>query len=232
MINKNMKIYSIIPARGGSKGIPRKNIKNLNGKPIIAYSIEASISNDLIKTTYVTTEDIEISEVSKKYGANVIKRPQRLAEDTSSSVDVILHSLEYLEKKEKLPDFFVLLQPTSPLRTSEDIKNSIKLFINNECDALISVCEIDHSSMLSLSLKNKFLVPNCDDEFLTTRRQDLPTYYSPNGAIYITTPKSLKKNKTFIPKKTIPYIMPQERSIDLDTPFDLKLAEFLLKNNQ
>lgn len=225
-----MNICTIITARGGSKGIPRKNIKNLNGKPVLAYSIEPSIASDFIKKTYVTTEDEEISEISKKFNAEVIERPQELAKDTSSSVDVILHALDYLEEKEILPDFFVLLQPTSPLRTTEDIENAIRLFINNECDALISVCEIDHTSMLSLALENKFLVPNCDKDFLNKRRQDLPTYYSPNGAIYITTPNSLRKNKTFIPKKTIPYVMPKERSVDLDTPFDFKLAEFLLNN--
>lgn len=225
-----MNICTIITARGGSKGIPRKNIKNLNGKPVLAYSIEPSVASDFIKKTYVTTEDEEISEISKKFNAEVIERPQELAKDTSSSVDVILHALDYLEEKDSLPDFFVLLQPTSPLRTTEDIDNSINLFIDNECDALISVCEIDHTSMLSLALENKFLVPNCDEEFLNKRRQDLPTYYSPNGAIYITTPKSLRKNRTFIPKKTIPYVMPKERSVDLDTPFDFKLAEFILKN--
>lgn len=225
-----MNICTIITARGGSKGIPRKNIKNLNGKPVLAYSIEPSVASDFIKKTYVTTEDEEISEISKKFNAEVIERPQELAKDTSSSVDVILHALNYLEEKDSLPDFFVLLQPTSPLRTTEDIDNSIDLFINNKCDALISVCEIDHTSMLSLALENKFLVPNCDEDFLNKRRQDLPTYYSPNGAIYITTPESLRKNRTFIPKKTIPYVMPKERSVDLDTPFDFKLAEFLLKN--
>lgn len=225
-----MNICTIITARGGSKGIPRKNIKNLNGKPVLAYSIEPSVASKLIKKTYVTTEDEEISKISTELNAEVIDRPQELAEDTSSSVDVVLHALDYLEKKDKLPDFFVLLQPTSPLRTTEDIDNAINLFSNNECDAVISVCEIDHSAMLSLSLKNEFLVPNCDEEFLNKRRQDLPTYYSPNGAIYITTPKSLKKNRTFIPKKTIPYVMPKERSVDLDTPFDFKLTEFILKN--
>lgn len=225
-----MNICTIITARGGSKGIPRKNIKNLNGKPVLAYSIEPSVTSDLIEQTYVTTEDEEISEISKEYGAKVIDRPQELAEDTSSSVDVVLHALDYIEKNEILPDFFVLLQPTSPLRTKEDIENAIHLFKENECDALISVCEIDHTSMLSLALENKFLVPNCDKDFLNKRRQDLPTYYSPNGAIYITTPKSLRENKTFIPKQTIPYIMPKERSVDLDTSFDFKLAEFLLKN--
>ena len=225
-----MNICSIITARGGSKGIPRKNIKNLNGKPVLAYSIESSIKSDLIKETYVTTEDEEIRKISKEFNAKVIERPQELATDTSSSVDVVLHALDYLEEKNNLPEFFVLLQPTSPLRTTKDIDNAIHLFINNECDALISVCEIDHTSMLSLSLKNEFLVPNCDEEFLNKRRQDLPTYYSPNGAIYITTPESLRKNKTFIPKRTIPYVMPKDRSVDLDTSFDFKLAEFLLKN--
>lgn len=224
-----MNICTIITARGGSKGIPRKNIKLLNGKPVIAYSIEPSISSGLIKNTYVTTEDSEISEVSKEYGAEIINRPSHLSEDTSTSVDVILHALDYLEKNNDLPDFFVLLQPTSPLRSKEDIENAIYLFTKNECDALISVCEIDHTSMLSLTIENNFLKPTCDENFLNTRRQELPNYYCPNGAIYIITPKSLRKNKTFYPKRTIPYIMPKERSVDLDTEFDFKLAEFLLK---
>lgn len=222
-----MNICTIITARGGSKGIPRKNIKLLNKKPVISYSIEASTKNNLV--TYVTTEDDEIAKISREYGAKVINRPQELAKDDSTSVDVILHALHHLEKKGTLPDFFVLLQPTSPLRTKEDVKNAIDLFIAKDCDALISVCEIDHTSMLSLKIENKFLVPTCDETFLNTRRQELPTYYSANGAIYITTPESLRKRKTFYPTKTIPYIMPKERSVDLDTPFDFKLAEFLLK---
>lgn len=227
-----MNICTLITARGGSKGIPRKNIKSLNGKPVIAYSIEPSLNCNLINSTYVTTEDKEISEISKRIGAKVIDRPQELANDDSSSVDVILHSLDYLDKQKNLPDFFILLQPTSPLRIQEDIENSIKLFVENDCDALISVCEIDHSSMLSLTIEHEFLVPTCDKKFLNTRRQELPTYYSPNGAIYITTPESLRKNRTFYPKRTIPYIMPKERSVDLDTPFDFKLAEFILKNKE
>ena len=225
-----MNVCSIIPARGGSKGIPRKNIKLLNGKPVIAYSIDASLSSDLIKDTYVTTEDDEISKISEEYGAKVINRPQDLAEDNSTTVDVILHSLDCLEKEGNLPDFFVLLQPTSPLRTETDINNAIELFINGECDALISVSEIEHTSMMTFEIKDHFLSPDCDDSVLNKRRQDLPKHFRPNGAIYITTPESLRKAKTFIPKKTIPYIMPPERSIDLDVEFDFKLAEFLLND--
>lgn len=225
-----MNICSIITARGGSKGVPKKNIKLINKKPVIAYSIEESLKSNIIKETYVTTEDKEIASISREFGAKIIDRPQELARDDSTSVDVVLHSLDYLEKNCELPEFFVLLQPTSPLRTKEDIENAIKLFIENECDALISVSQLDHSSMMSFEIKNSFLTPNCDEKFLNKRRQELPNFYCPNGAIYITTPASLRENKTFIPKKTIPYIMPKERSVDLDTEFDFKLVEFLLKN--
>ena len=223
-----MNIVSIIPARGGSKGIPRKNIKQLNGKPLISYSIEASNSCNLINNTYVSTEDSEISEISKKYGAEVINRPKELAEDNSSSIDVILHVLDYLKCTEKLPDLFILLQPTSPLRTSKDIENSINLFLNNDCDSLVSVCELDHQFLLNFSLKDNYLIQNNDNSFFDSRRQDLPTYYSLNGAIYITTPNFIKKNKSFYSNKTIPYVMSKEKSIDLDTPLDFKFMEFLL----
>lgn len=223
-----MNVVSIITARGGSKGIPHKNIKLLNGKPLIEYSIDESLSSKLINETYVTSEDKDIIQISMKSGANIIYRPLELAQDDSSSVDVILHSLNYLEINNKLPDFFVLLQPTSPLRTSKDIDNAINLFINNDCDALVSVCELEHNALLNLTIKNNFLESNCDEKFLNMRRQELPTFYSPNGAIYIIKTKVIQKEKTFFPKKTIPYIMPQERSVDLDTEFDFKLAEFLL----
>ena len=225
-----MNVISIITARGGSKGIPRKNIKLLKDHPLIYYSITASKQSKFIKNTYVTTEDKEIAKISLKYGSEIIKRPKELAKDNTSSVDTILHALNYLEDKNKLPDFFVLLQPTSPLRTTEDINNSIRLFINNDCDALISVSELNHSSLMNFKIENNFLVANCDESFLNRRRQDLPKYYCPNGAIYIITPESIRKNRTFIPKKTIPYVMPKERSVDLDTPFDFKLAEFILEN--
>ena len=225
-----MNICSIIPARGGSKGIPRKNIKPLNGKPVIAYSIDASNSCNLINNTYVSTEDDEISQISKKCGADVIDRPNELAEDTSASIDVILHALDYLERNEILPDLFILLQPTSPLRTSKDIENSIRLFLDSDCDSLVSVCELDHQVLLNFSLKNNYLIQNGNNSFFKSRRQDLPTYYSLNGAIYITTPDFMRENKSFYSNKTIPYIMSKEKSIDLDTPFDFKLVEFLLND--
>ncbi|MBQ2666256.1 acylneuraminate cytidylyltransferase family protein [Methanobrevibacter sp.] len=223
-----MNIISIIPARGGSKGIPRKNIKLLNGKPLISYSIEASKSCNLIDSTYVSTEDVEISEISKKYDAEVIERPEELAGDDSSSIDVILHVFDYMENHGSLPDLFILLQPTSPLRTSEDIEASIKLFLDSDCDSLVGVCEMDHRSLLNFSLNNGFLVQNNNESLFNSRRQDFPTYYSLNGAIYITTPDFIRKNRSFYCDKTIPYVMSKERSIDIDTPLDFKLAEIIL----
>lgn len=223
-----MNIISIIPARGGSKGIPRKNIKLLNGKPLISYSIDASNSCSLIDDTYVSTEDAEISEISKGNNAEVIERPDELAGDDSSSIDVILHVLDYLENRDELPDLFVLLQPTSPLRTSEDIEASINSFLESDCDSLVSVCELDHRSLLNFSLEDGFLVQNNNESLFNSRRQDIPTYYSLNGAIYITTPEFIRKNKSFYSDKTIPYVMSKEKSIDIDTSFDFKLAEFLL----
>lgn len=223
-----MNIISIIPARGGSKGIPRKNIKLLNGKPLISYSIDASNSCSLIDETYVSTEDAEISEISKGNNAEVIERPDELAGDDSSSIDVILHVLDYLENRGELPDLFVLLQPTSPLRTSEDIEASINLFLESDCDSLVSVCELDHRSLLNFSLEDGFLVQNNNEALFNSRRQDIPTHYSLNGAIYITTPEFIRKNKSFYSDKTIPHVMSKEKSIDIDTSFDFKLAEFLL----
>ena len=223
-----MNIVSLITARGGSKGIPRKNIKLLNNKPLIAYSIEESVASNTISKTYVTTEDREISEISKQYGAEIIKRPDELAQDDSSSVDVAIHALDYLSECGIEIDFFVLLQPTSPLRTKEDIDNAIDLFIKNDCGAVISVCELDHSSMMSFKVEDNFLSPSCGEQFINIRRQELPTFYCQNGAIYITTPESIRKYRTFIPEKTIPYVMPEERSVDVDTELDLKFIEFLL----
>ncbi len=228
-----MDILTIIPARGGSKGVPRKNIKLIDGKPLIAHSIESAIKSKLINKIVVSTDNTIIAQISKKYNAEILMRPKKLAKDDSLTIDVITHTLDSL-KKEKgfIADLLVLLQPTSPLRTSKDIDNAIKLFLDNYCDSIISVSELEHSPYWSLKLKNSYLKPNFGKEYFKKRRQDLPTLYSPNGAIFISTPQYLKKHKTFYSEKTIPYIMPAERSIDIDTELDFKLAEILLRERQ
>lgn len=226
-----MKILAIILARGGSKGVPRKNIRIISGKPLIFYSINAASKSKYVNEPVISTEDSEIESICNKYGSEVIKRPEALAKDYSSTIEVILHALDYLEKKES-PDILVLLQPTSPLRTSIDIDNAIDIFINNDCDSVISVSELDHSPYWSLKLQNSYLIPSFGKEYFEKRRQDLPTLYSPNGAIFISTPEYLRKHETFYSEKSLPYIMPPERSIDIDTELDFKLAELILKERK
>lgn len=222
-------IIAIIPARGGSKGIPRKNIKELEGKPLIAYTIEEALKSKYLDHVFVSTEDPEIAKVSKECGAQVIDRPSSLAKDTSKTVDAILHAVEYLEKKDIHPHIVVLLQPTSPLRNTEDIDAAVKVFLDNECDSVISVCEPDHSPFWCFTLSGKYLQPLFDKKFDNTRRQDLPKVVIPNGAIYVSSPESIRKYEGFYGDQTIPYCMSPERSIDIDTPLDFTIAEVLIR---
>jgi len=226
-----MEILAIIPARGGSKGVPKKNIKYLAGRPLIAYSIEQAKKSKYISRTIVSTENEETAKVARSWGAEVIKRPEELAKDNTPIIDVIMHVLNYLRKEENyVPDIVTLLQPTSPLRTCRDIDNAIELFLNNKnCLSLISVTEFDHPPFWAMKIENNYLLPMFDEKYIKMRRQDLPKAYRPNGAIFITTPEVLYKYKTFYTPRTIAYVMPPERSIDIDTEFDFLLAEFLIK---
>jgi CMP-N-acetylneuraminic acid synthetase len=228
---KRMKpeIIAIIPARGGSKGIPKKNIKQLAGKPLIAYSIEAALKSKYIDRVIVSTEDEEIAEISKKYGAEVVDRPKELAKDETPTIDVIFHFLEILKMKNYNPDIVVLLQPTSPLRSAEDIDNAIKLFLDSDCESIVSVCEVEHPPYWSFKIEGGYLKSLFGDEYLRRRRQDLEKVYMPNGAIYISTPENLRIYKSFYCPRTIPYIMPVERSVDIDNEIDFMIAELVMK---
>lgn len=233
ILNPNEKnIIAIIPARQGSKGIPHKNIKSMAGKSLIIHSINAANSSKYIKNIIISTDDPQIASIIPKDKVKIIKRPSELATDESNIIDVIFHSLNYLEKKKITADIILLLQPTSPLRTAKDIDKAVEIFVNHDCESVISVSEIEHSPFWSLEIKDNYLKPKFGEEYFNMRRQDLPKLYSPNGAIFISTPQYLKKNKTFYSKKTLPYIMPQERSIDIDTELDFKFAELLLKERK
>ncbi len=221
-------IIAIIPARGGSKGIPRKNIKKLGSKPLIAYTIEEALKSKCLDHVFVSTEDPEIANISKEYGAQVIDRPASLAKDTSKTVDAVLHAIEYLERDGIHPHTVVLLQPTSPLRDVEDIDAAVNLFLDNECDSVISVCEPDHSPFWCFTISGKYLKPILDKKFDDTRRQDLPRVVTPNGAIYISSPETIRRYKGFQRDRIIPYCMPPERSIDIDKPLDFTIAEVLI----
>ena len=226
-----MEVLAIIPARGGSKGVPKKNIRLLAGKPLIAYSIEQAKESKYISRAIVSTENEEIAEIAREWNAEVIKRPKELARDDTPTIDVIIHVLDSLRKEEKyISDIVVLLQPTSPLRTSKDIDNAIELFLNNQnCLSLVSVTEFDHPPFWAMEIEENLLKPIFGEEYFRMRRQELPKAYRPNGAIFISTPRVLYEYKTFYTPKTIAYVMPPERSVDIDTEFDFLLAEFLIR---
>lgn len=221
-------IVAIIPARGGSKGIPKKNIKILGKKPLIAHTIEEALKSKYLNHVFVSTEDPKIAEISLKYGSEVIERPSDLSEDTSKTADVIVHAIEHLETKGIHPEIVVLLQPTSPFRTAEDIDAAIKLFMDNVCDSVISVCEPDHSPFWCFTFNGGYIQPLFDKKYDNTRRQDLPSVFIPNGAIYVSTPEFIQKFDGFNGNKVIPYCMPPERSIDIDKPIDFTIAEVLM----
>jgi len=224
------KIIAIIPARGGSKEIPRKNIRLMSGKPLIALSIEAALKSKCIDRVVVSTEDKEIAEISREYGAEIIERPEEFAKDESSTIDAILHALEVLRAENYNPDIIVLLQPTSPLRNAEDVGSAIELFLNSDCESVVSVCEVGHPPYWNFKIAEGYLKPLFRDKYLMLRRQDLEKVYMPNGAMYISTPENLRKYKSFYCLRTIPYIMPPERSIDIDNEVDFMLAELLMKS--
>ena len=223
------KILALIPARGGSKGIKKKNIKLLFGKPLIAWTIDQAKKSEYLNKIIVTTEDEEIGEISRSWGADIIKRPKELAKDESPTIDAIFHTLEVLKSENYNPDIIILLQPTSPLRTTKDIDNAMELFLNTNCESVVSVCELKHSPYWCFEIEKGYLKSLFGDEYLRRRRQDLENVYMPNGAMYISTPENLRKYKGFYCLRTIPYIMPPERGIDIDNEVDFMLAELLTK---
>lgn len=224
-----MNILTIIPARGGSKGVPRKNIMPLNGKPLIYYSIKNAFESNFINEIIISTEDTEIKKITEEFGLKVITRPEELATDDSKTIDVIIHVLDSLNFEGYIPSIVVILQPTSPLRTSDDIDSAIEIFLKKDCDSVVSVCEFDHSPYWALKLENNYLSPMFGQEYLLKPRQELPTAYIPNGAVFISSPDKIRKYRSFYCPKTIPYIMPTDRSIDIDSTLDFKMAEILLE---
>jgi len=230
-MNKELNIIAIVPARGGSKTIPRKNIRLLNGKPLIYYTIVEALKSRFIGRIIVSTEDDEIAQIGKKYGAQVIVRPPQLAQDDTPSLPVFQHVIEYLEEAEGLVvETIVVLQPTSPLRTAQDIDRAIQEFLETGCDSVVSVCEVEHPPQWMYVLDHDKLKPFLKGGGSITRRQDAPKLYRPNGAVYVTRRNIIMKKNKLLGSDTRPYIMPAERSIDIDTELDFRLAEMLIKD--
>lgn len=220
-----MKILALIPARGGSKGIPRKNIRSLAGKPLIAWTIEAALRCPALSSVVVSTDDPEIAAISAQRGAEVpFMRPAELAQDDTPGMAVVLHALQ------KLPEFdaVLLLQPTSPLRSSADIDAILAMAAEQQAKCIVSIAEPPHSPYWMVSLNQDQRIKKIIDLPDVTRRQALPLAYAINGALYFARCDWLRDQQSFLTDDTLGYVMPPERSLDIDTPLDWKIAELLL----
>jgi CMP-N,N'-diacetyllegionaminic acid synthase len=228
-----MGIVALISARGGSKGVPRKNVLPVAGKPLIAWTIAAALGSRQIDRLIVTTDDAEIAEVSRLHGAEVpFLRPAELARDESPVIDAVEHALRWLEHDSRtMPEYVVLLQPTSPLRTTADIDGAVALAKSRNADAVLSVCEASPHPYLTRRIEaNGRLEDFLDLAAKPVRRQDYPPAYTLNGAIYVNRVAPLLASRCFQPPGALAYVMPPERSCDIDTPLDLKVAELLLQD--
>ena len=225
------RVLAVVPARGGSKRLPRKNVLELNGKPMITWTIEAALNCMLIDKVVVSTDDLEISAIAKSCGADVpFLRPANLSTDLSSSIDVVTHTLDFLQNSKEYFEIVVLLQPTSPLRCSETISEALNYYSAKQALGVISVCRSEHSPIwsntLNESMEMKGFLP---DKYKNVRGQDLPVYYRINGAIYISDVATLKAESTFmLEDKLFAFGMSTLESIDIDELEDFHFAEYMM----
>ena len=226
------KVLAIIPARGGSKGIPGKNIKIIAGKPLLVWSIESALQSKLIQRVIVSTDDDAIAKTAKKYEAEVpFMRPKKYAQDSTTDLPVYLHTLNWLEENENyIPDIIVWLRPTSPLRTPEDIDAAIEIMRNENPEWVRSVCKVEHHPYWMYRIVDNRLMPATEGIEISDylQRQFLPDIYRLNGAVDVVEIETIIDKKMLYSGEMAPYIMPYERSVDIDTELDFKLAEQLL----
>lgn len=230
MIN-GKRILAIIPARAGSKRLPNKNLLPLAGKPLIAWSIDAARQSRYVDDVVVSTDSEKLMEIAGQYGAEVpFRRPDELASDTATSNAVILHCLEFLIEQGRRYDLVILLQPTSPLRTAEDIDHAFELFEQKNALGVISVCECEHTPLWSNILpEDASLARFIRQDIKGMRSQDLPAYYRFNGAIYIFNVRQfLEQNGIFYHPDVYAYAMDARSSVDIDNRLDFSFAEFLM----
>ena len=222
-------ILAIIPARGGSKGLPGKNIIDLCGEPLINWTIQAAMGSKYISEIYVSTDDLKIKDVVEKSGIKINHlRSKRLSQDDTLSIDVVLDILTFPQFSNI--EFVCMLQPTSPLRNSRHIDEAFDKFFNLNASCCVSVCENEFSPFWSFEINDKKIKSLFPSNSIPLRRQDLPTTYSLNGAIYIAKVDWIINNKSFLSDQTIAYVMQKNESIDIDDLEDLKKAEQLINN--
>lgn len=223
---------AVIAARSGSKGLRDKNIKELNGIPLIAYSIIAAKKSGCFQKVFVSTDSPKYAKIAEQYGADAsFLRSKVNSSDTAGSWDVVSEVVKRFEKQNRYYDNVMLLQPTSPLRTAEDIIESFKLMKEKNASAVIGVTETEHSPLWCNSLPDDLSMERfCNEKYYDLPRQSLPKYYRINGAIYLVSREELRQEK-MLRKNCFAYIMPRERSIDIDTELDFIIAEHMMEFN-
>lgn len=220
----NTKVIAVIPARGGSKRVPKKNIKELKGKPLIEWTLDEAYKSKEIHEVLISTDDKDVAEFAKN-GERVVSRPAYLATDWARTVDVILDAVKWEDNC-----IVVCLQPTSPFRTAEDIDGAIQLYKSKKCESVISVVEAGRNQCWMLKNRGNYIYPVFGHKYIHQQSQYTPKIYIPNGAIYISSKNYLMQNQTFYTDWILPYIMPPERSIDIDDFKDFEIAEQLKKD--
>lgn len=221
------RVLAVIPARGQSKGVPRKNIRMICGKALIAYTIEAARRSRYIDRLVVSTEDPEIRQIAMTYDAEVLNRPPHLAEDETPGIDPVLHALESCPGF----DYVVLLQPTSPLRTVKHIDEALEHCLYQKAPACVSVCAADTTPQRLFELDQTHHLKRFMPVEGAPRRQDLPPFYVLNGAVYIADVEWLKQERRFVASKTVAYLMSRDNSLDIDSELDMQFFDFCVKNN-
>lgn len=232
---KGKRILALIAARGGSKGLPGKNLKLMDGNPLVSYPIKAALGSEYIDNVTLTSDDSNIMMVAKALKCNVpFQRPAELASDTASSVDAILHAIEYYEKNGDVYDYLVLLEPTSPLTETNDIDLALKSLIDQSetADSIIGVSKVEsnHPAFLAKINNKGLLSPYGREDFGTPiRRQEIEELYFFDGSLYISLISKLKETRTFVHNRTIPFIVPKWKSFEIDDLNDFFIVETLYK---
>lgn len=231
---KNNKTFlAVIPARGGSKGLPGKNIRPLEGKPLIGWSVEAAKQSRYVDECIITTDSQEIADAASQYGAKVpFMRPDELSTDTAKMLDVLTHVYEWSKDQNTMYDYLVLLQPTSPFRTASHIDEAIDLLFAKQGQCVLGVTELEHSPLLSNTLPDDLNMNNFyGKELQNLNRQEMKQYFRLNGAIYVIEWDYLIKNRKWIGEGTYAYVMNRASSVDIDCLEDFLFAQALLDNN-
>jgi len=227
------KILAIIPARGGSKGISKKNIKPLLGKPLLTWTIEQAQKSKYISRVFVSTENKEIAKIAEQNGVEIpFLRPDEFAQDNSPTSDAIIHTLNTFEKLGEFYEIIIILEPTSPLRKKDDIDNAIEIYLHNSSDSesLVSVGEVQLENPYVMKIiENNHVVPFLENKQTFYQRQQLPKIYFPYGVIYLTTVRAFREFGTFYQKTTLPYKIERWQNYEIDDLCDFYCVETILK---